>query len=445
MTVSFPARVAASLAALLPDYPRVPLCVAWSGGLDSTALLAALALRGGLRQRLRAVHVNHGLSAHSAAWVDHCRGVAKKLRVPLTVLGASVERPRGASLEAAAREARYGALERALAEGEVLLTAQHADDQLETVLLQLLRGAGLPGLAAMPAVVTFGRGRLARPLLGIERREIETWARTRKLEWVEDDTNRDERLDRNYLRLRVVPALRTRWPSAARAAVRTARHAAEAQRLLDLLARADIERAAVGSALSVKRLRALSPERRRNSLRYWIGRSASLPDTRRLDELAGPVLEARRDAHPQVAWGRTVARRDGDLLRLGPAEGTVAMEPLEWPLRKEPVLELPQGLGRLELARDRYGPIDVEALPATVSIRLRHGGERLRPRRGGPTRTLKALLREARVAQAERGRIPLVVSGERVLAAGDLWVDAGVQASAGTRRRGRLTWHRNLC
>ncbi|MGH8150267.1 MAG: tRNA lysidine(34) synthetase TilS, partial [Steroidobacteraceae bacterium] len=192
-------------------------------------------------------------------------------------------------------------------------------------------------------------------------------------------------------------------------------------------------------------LRALRPDRRRNALRYWIGRSSALPDTRRLEELAGQVLEARRDAHPQVAWGETVARRDGDLLRLGPAEGVVTLAPVEWSLRKDSVLELPQGLGRLELARDRYGPIDVEALPSTVSIRLRRGGERLRPRRGGPTRTLKALLREAHVAQAERGRIPLVLSGERVLAAGDLWVDAGIQASEGTRRRGRLTWHRNLC
>ncbi|MGH8150940.1 MAG: tRNA lysidine(34) synthetase TilS, partial [Steroidobacteraceae bacterium] len=222
MTVSFPARVAASLAALLPDYPRVPLCVAWSGGLDSTALLAALAPRGARRQRLRAVHVDHGLSAHSAAWANHCRGIARELHVPLTVLRASVERPRGASLEAAAREARYRALGRALVQDEVLLTAQHADDQLETVLLQLLRGAGVPGLAAMPAVAPFGRGRLVRPLLGVERREIEAWARARKLEWVEDDTNRDEQLDRNYLRLRVVPALRTRWPSAARTAARTA-------------------------------------------------------------------------------------------------------------------------------------------------------------------------------------------------------------------------------
>lgn len=458
--------MAESLAALLPEYPRVSLCVALSGGLDSTALLAALApLRRAQRwPRLRAVHIDHGLHPNSPLWAEHCRAVAGRLRIPLAVLRVRVERPPGASLEAAAREARYRALEGELADSEVLLTAQHADDQLETVLLQLLRGAGLPGLAAMPSVAPFGRGRLARPLLAMERGEIEAWARARGLEWIEDDTNADERRDRNYLRRRVVPSLRARWPSASRAVARTARHAAEAQRLLDLLARADASRAAVGGALSVKRLRALGAERRRNALRYWIAHSARpLPDTRRLDELAGPVLDARHDAHPQVIWGATVAERHGDLLSLGALaphgalaahgapgrrgepspEGTLSPQSaLDWPMRSVSVLSLPPGLGRLELARDPHGPIDLEALPESVSVRVRRGGERLRPRRGGPSRTLKALLQEARVPRAERGRMPLLCAGERVLAAGDLWLDAEIQAGAATRRRGRLIWHR---
>ncbi len=370
------------------------------------------------------------------------------------MLRVTVDRSPGVSLEAAAREARYRALERELAASEVLLTAQHADDQLETVLLQLLRGAGLPGIAAMPSLAAFGRGRLARPLLAMERGEIEAWARERRLEWVEDETNADERRDRNYLRRRVIPLLRARWPAASRAAMRTARHAAEAQRLLDLIARADVERAAVGGALSVKRLRALAPERRRNALRYWIARSAHpLPDTRRLDELAGPVLDARPDAHPQVAWSGTVAERHGDLLSLAAAPGRSSGArglsgalglpgTLVWPLLAVSVLELPPGLGKLELVRDRHGPIDLEALPDSVSVRARRGGERLRPRRGGPSRTLKALLQEARVAHAERGWIPLLCAGEQVLAAGDLWADARIQAGSESRRRGRLVWHR---
>ncbi len=471
-------RIEASLAALLPEYPRAALCVAYSGGLDSTVLLAALAQQIAVRSRarrrptLRAVHVDHGLHASSGAWAAHCRAVADRLDVPLTVLAVEVRRARGISLEAAAREARYAALAGALAAGEALLTAQHADDQLETVLLQLLRGAGLRGLAAMPAAAPFGRGRIVRPLLDVERAEIEAWARAQGLDWIEDATNADERLDRNYLRRRVVPLLTARWPAASRAVSRAARHAAEAQRLLDLLARADAERAAVGDALGVQRLRALPLDRRRNALRYWIlERGGPLPDARRLAELAGPLIDARADAHPEVRWGEVTARREGDRLRLHRriprpprgGEGSPGEEErshsedhsrdedvtrvsaralsLEW-LPHAGALDLPAGLGRLELAPDPHGPIDLDAVPQSLAVRLRRGGERLRIKRGGPRRRLKALLQEAQIPRDERRSIPLVWAGDQLLAAGDLWADAAVQADAGSRRRGRFLWRR---
>ena len=460
-------RLELALAAVLPEYPRIALCVAFSGGLDSTVLLTALA---GLRRRpaLRAIHIDHGLHASSAASAAHCRIAAERLDVPLVVTPVEVRRGRGVSLESAAREARYAALAAALCAGEVLVTAQHADDQLETVLLQLLRGAGLRGLAAMPAIAPFGRGRIARPLLDVERTELEAWAHERALEWVEDPTNADERLDRNYLRRRVLPLLYARWPGAARVVRRTARHAAEAQRLLDLLGRADVERAAVADALAVTRLRALPDDRRRNALRYWIvQRGHPLPDSRRLGELAGALLAARIDAHPEVCWGDTRALREGNRLVLQwrsepsraararratvkdvsvraetPAESRTAQSlDLEWFPRAR-ALELPEGLGRLELALDPHGPIDVDALPEPLTVRLRRGGERLRLTRGGPRRLLKSLLQEAKVPREERARMPLLWSGEQLLAAADLWIDVALRADAGPRRRGRLIWHR---
>jgi len=462
-------RIEAALAALLPEYPRSALCVAFSGGLDSTVLLTVLA---GLKRRppLRAFHIDHALHPSSGVWAAHCRTVAERLDVPFTVARIEVRRDRGASLESAAREARYATLAAALGEGEVLLTAQHADDQLETVFLQLLRGAGLRGLAAMPAVAPFGRGRIARPLLEMQRAELETYSRERALEWVEDATNADERLDRNYLRRQIVPLVRARWPASGRAVSRAARHAAEAQRLLDLLARADVERAAVADALAVTRLRALPEDRKRNALRYWIvQRGHVLPDARRLTELAGALIAARADAHPEVRWGATLARRDGDRLSLQrvsertpsrsgrargatvthvsvrdemPAEaGTGQWSDLEWFPRKT-ALELPSGLGRLELTRDPHGPIDLDAIPEPLTVRLRRGGERLRLTPGGPRRLLKSLLQEARIPRAKRARIPLLWSGERLLAAADLWVDAALRAGAGRPRRGRLIWHR---
>jgi tRNA(Ile)-lysidine synthase len=434
---------------------------------------------------LRAVHVNHGLHPRSPAWSEQCRQFAQGIEVPLVSLTARIARGRGVSLEAAARDARYALLAATLAPGEFLLSAHHEDDQLETVLLQLFRGAGLAGLAAMPALVPFGSGWLARPLLPCTRAQLEQWARRSGLAWVEDETNADERLDRNYLRRRVLPLVRERWRGVGSAVSRSARHAAEGQRLLDMLARKDADLAACGTELSVRSLRALPPDRRRNALRFWIARSGRpVPDTRRLDELAGPLIDARPDANPMVRWADTVVQRHADLLwiRLNqlPAQPRLAASAdaqsagmrsgamwatgprsvstksalakaaatqrfgakadTAWSWRMRQAIELPGQGGQLELKPDPHGPIDLDALPDTVMIRWRAGGERLRPRRGGPRRALKSLLQEARLPLAVRGSLPLIFGGESLLAVAELWLDESIQAAAGTARRGRLLW-----
>jgi tRNA(Ile)-lysidine synthase len=455
----FPVSLRQRLGALVPGFPDAALCVALSGGIDSIALLAALAAepaaptarpRKGRRSRgsaprIRAVHVHHGLHPNADQWTAHCEHVAARLGVPLTVLRVKVTRPQGSSLEATAREARYEALAGVLQRGEALLTAHHEDDQLETVLLQLLRGAGVAGLAAMPEIAAFAEGWLVRPMLGCSRPEIESWVRAQGLTWVEDETNADERLDRNYLRRRVLPAIRARWPSAASAVSRSARHAAEARRLLDALALADTELAANGRELFVSRLRALDSDRRRNAVRFWIARSGfALPDTRRLEEIVGPLLEARSDANPQVSWNGVTVQRHADLLSLsrGSARDIAAHDEHEWNWQTRSTIALGEASGTLAIVPDRHGPLDLDALPETLVLRPRRGGERLRPSRGRPTRTLKALLQEARVPLAERERLPLVFAGDRLIAAGDRWIEASVQAEANTARRGRLVWSR---
>lgn len=461
------------LAALLPRFPEVELCVALSGGVDSTALLAALAqVRSGLH--LRAVHINHGIHPNSPGWARHCRAVARRLGVPLRIIHTKVLPTRGASLEAAAREARYALLARALRPGEVLLTAHQQDDQLETVLLQLFRGSGVAGLAAMPELSPFASGWHARPLLSRSREELERWLRAQGLTWIEDDTNADEKFDRNFLRRRVLPLVRERWPGAPAAVARSARHAAEAQRLLDLLARVDVERASHGESLSVKALRILPPDRRRNALRYWIARAGRLvPDTRRLEEIASTVIDARPDAHPFVQWGDTVARRQAGLLTLQSARrgaqpepfgapaaqaagaappaprliaaasspGAVAAGEIVWMWRASSTCSLPDG-GKLELKPDARGPIDLDALPQRLRVTWRRGGERLRPRRGGPRRALKRLLQEAQLSVAERARLPLIFAEENLIAVADAWVDESVQASSATLNRARVLWAR---
>jgi tRNA(Ile)-lysidine synthase len=429
------------LAALVPTFPDTPLCVAFSGGVDSTALLAALA--DGARLPLRALHVNHGLHPGADSWSAHCQTFARRLRVPLKIIAIDVPRTRGASLEAQARDARYAALACELHAGEILLTAQHADDQLETVLLQLLRGAGLAGLAAMPPLAPFGAGWLARPLLERSRAELAAWAARHKLDWIEDATNADERLDRNYLRRQVLPRMRSRWPACARALGRSARHAAQAQRLLEELGRADVNKAADGAALSVTALRALSRERRVNALRVWIGAAGwPLPDARRMNELAGPLIDARADAKPAVAWGALVARRHADRLAAHPAPAALPDGELTWAWRKRRKLALPLELGTLALEADVRGPIDLALLPEALTVRWRRGGERLRPRGGGPSRALKSLLQEARVPPAERARLPLIFAGAQLIAVADRWSDASIHARPRAARRARIRWRR---
>ncbi|MDE2050294.1 MAG: tRNA lysidine(34) synthetase TilS [Gammaproteobacteria bacterium] len=441
------------LTRLLPGFPDVAICVALSGGVDSTALLAALAQARPEGLRLRAVHVNHGLHPNAARWSAHCRKLARRLGVPLKVLAVKVARERGASLEEAARIARYRCFAEQLHGGEALLTAHTQDDQLETVLLQLFRGSGLPGLAAMPAAAPLGAGKLVRPLLACARVELEAWVRARELAWIEDDTNLDERFDRNYLRRRVLPAVRERWPGVAAAVARSARHAAEAQGLLAALARADLERASDGASLSVKSLRALPPDRRRNVLRSWIAASGRAPpDARRLEEIAGPLIDARADANPRVEWSteaattrRIAVMRHADLLSLterGPVldSGAPAAQ-LAWEWRRSARCALPDG-GTLELTPERHGPIDLEKLPPRLAVTWRRGGERLRVRRGGPRRALKSLLREAHVPPAERAHLPLILADGALIAAADLWIDESVRAPPAARRRGRLLWRK---
>jgi tRNA(Ile)-lysidine synthase len=444
-----PQSLGRQLRQLLPDFPDVRLCVAFSGGADSTALLAALAQLKRPPLRLRALHVDHGLHPHSRRWSAHCRRVARALAVPLAVRRVRIERRGGESPEAAARAARYRVLAAELEPGEALLTAHHQDDQLETVLLQMLRGAGLAGLAAMPAKACWAGGTLLRPLLSWPGESLRGWLRAQGLSWIEDPSNAELHLDRNYLRAQVLPALRARWPAAGATVARTAQHAAQAQRLLDVLGCADAARASYGARLSAAQLRALPPERCRNALRYWISAAGHLaPPAKRLEEIAGALLQARPDARPFVAWQGVMVQREADLLSLcavAPlrAAGALPAPPpadIRWPWRRRRRCAVPQAGGTLTLRSDAHGPVDLERLPATLTIRARRGGERLRPLPGGPRRALKSLLQEARVPLAVRARVPLVFAADTLIAVAGLWLDASVQAGAASRHRARLIW-----
>jgi tRNA(Ile)-lysidine synthase len=282
-------------------------------------------------------------------------------------------------------------------------------------------------------------------LLGVPGRELRSWVARTGLDWIEDPSNQSVDFDRNYLRTRVLPLVAKRWPSAPATIGRAARHVAEAQRLLDELAREDCGPAQVGAALSVPVLRRLPAERRKNALRWFIARAGvRAPPARRLEEIAGAMLSAAPDTHPFVAWDGVRILRSNGLLTLTPASRATSAPPApaaaacEWLWQRQRRVRLPGDAGSLVLRLDPRGPIDLEALGPRLSVRTRQGGERLRTAAGGVRRSLKGLLQEARVPAEERARLPLVFCGDTLVAVADLFLDASVRAGAATRRRGRF-------
>jgi tRNA(Ile)-lysidine synthase len=415
-------------------------CVALSSGLDSTVALHALSrvLPEVGEIPLRALHVHHGLYPDAENWTEAACDQARALSCPIEILRVSVDRPGGQSLEDCARRARYQALAAAMLPGEVLVTGHHQDDQLETVILQLMRGAGVAGLAAMPELTALGPGSHFRPLLGFSRSELQGWATAQGLSWVEEPSNLDLSFDRNYLRHEVLPALRHRWPTAARAASRSARYCGEAQALLARQASLDIRDCAQGSELKVECLLAMDSARMGNVLRHWVsGLGLGTPPSHILQLVRSQVLEARQQALPRLAWkGGEFRRYRGMLFALSgvpEAPDTV----IGW--SGEGPLDLPGGLGRLTLVPGDGPGLDPRMLESgSREIRFRRGGERLRLEGRQGHHGLRELFQERGVLPWVRGQIPLLYVNGKLAAVGNLWVAREFAAGAGS---GALSVH----
>jgi tRNA(Ile)-lysidine synthase len=416
-----------SLLQQLQHHDPVPAYwVAYSGGLDSSVLLYALhACASRLQADIGAVHVNHGLQAHAAEWEAHCRQVCMALGVRYASLPVAAAAAQGESPEAAARNARYAALGRWLPAGHCLLTAQHRDDQAETLLLQLLRGSGVHGLAAMPVLNAFGNGLHLRPLLEYPRSDLYAWALASGLAWVDDPSNLDTAFDRNFLRAGILPVLRQRWPAAASSLARSAGHCAEAADLIGQLAELDLQHVQGRHAgtLSVAGLDGLPVARRRNVLRHWMrARTGSFPPAVILAHVLHDVLASRHDAEPCVSCGQHEIRRYRDALYLLPRQTAPPLhENLSWSLQ-EP-LPLPQAGGVLRATPGIGCGIRKSLLAASGAlVRWRQGGECCRPAGRRHHHSLKKLFQAHGIPPWERDRIPLIYIGDELAAVAGLWV-----------------------
>ena len=436
-----PAEVAATLASALAAAPAGPLCAGYSGGLDSTVLLHALAALPAARARgLRALHVDHGLHADSAEWASHCRATCAALDVPLEVMRVTVDVARGRGLEAAARDARRAAFAASLAPGELLALAHHRDDQAETVLLKLLRGAGPEGLGGMRVLREFGNGHLFRPLLELPREALQDYAETHGLRHVEDPSNADARHARNFLRQAVLPLLRERWPQVDAALGHSARWLAQAAGHLDNAARAELARlrGLDPATLDWRGWLALPDALRAGVLRAWLRElDLSTPETLHIAQLEQQLAQAQADRMPCIAWAGAEIRRYREWIHaLAPQPDP----PDGWRLEgwDGTAIQLPAGCGRIALA----GVDDDGAPPPGIVLTLafRRGGERLRLAGTRHTKQLRDLWQEAGIPPWRRGRVPLVHRGDTLLAVGDYWLSEDGAAWLGGQGL-RIAWN----
>jgi len=387
-------------------------CIAFSGGLDSTVLLHLLkSTQPNLS--IFAIHVNHQISPHAHSWQQHCEEVCQQLRVPFVTEKVTVEN-RGNGIEDAARSARYGAFKKHLSSGDYLLTAHHADDQAETLLLRLLRGTGSKGLAGIAVERMFDQQKnikLLRPLLSFTRDELLQYANQHQLKWIDDDSNFSEKYDRNYLRLQVMPLLQSRWPEFQKKWNQTAQLCAETESLLQEMAIADLQimdlrDERIGQSINRSLFAGLSIPRQHNLLRYWLSiQEYSIPEQQHWQQIASQIFSEKPDARINLQWGNVSLRVYQDKIFALPIvlpELTLYMtERLAHPSMKLLRMDLPD-----------------------IHIRTRQGGERCRPAGRNHSQTLKKCLQEFGLEPWLRDQVPLVYSGENLVAVGDLWICA---------------------
>jgi tRNA(Ile)-lysidine synthase len=411
----------------LPHIPYSRLFIAYSGGIDSHVLLHLCSSIAQLKVKITAVYVNHGLQIEAESWSLHCQQTCENLGVNYLALTAYAQALPGESPEEAARNARYAALKQLLAKDDLLLVAQHAEDQLETVLLQLFRGSGLKGLSGMPESMEFGQGKLVRPLLDVSKNEIIGYAEANQLAWIEDPSNQHTHFDRNFLRNDIIPLLKQRWPSLDKTVSRSAKHCANAQDLLATLAD-DVLTATIhhgDNTLSISQLLGYPLLQQHLLIRQWFQYlGLKMPSQDFVQKVLDEVVAARDDADPVLSTqGYWIRRYRNALYCLKPTQNRLG-DDLIWPS--------PSDEASLQIADDvTYEVLDSSSgIPtelwrnAKITVKFRSGGETIElPGRKGH-HDLKKLYQEVGIPPWERAGIPLIYLDDKLAAVGEYWISS---------------------
>ena len=408
--------------------------IAFSGGIDSHVLIHVLAShRHQLGEvELQAVHINHSLHQNADQWAERCQRMCEQLKVGFVAIDVDATPRTGESPEARARTVRYEAISRLIKPGDCLLTAHHQDDQVETLLLQLMRGSGPKGLSAMPEISSFNDGLIARPLINVRRDAIQAYAVKHRLKWIDDDSNQDIKYDRNFLRHEVIPKLQQRWPSLSQTISRSARYCAEASDILEKTAIAALERINPygGDSLSITGLQQYSIVEQKNILRYWFQlKGLNTPSSAQLDQVVDQILTAAVDATPRLTWEGSEVRRYRDKLFAFPQFiETIPEDPIEWDL-KQP-LDV-NSVGTLNVVDSVGEGVARKYIDQPLTISFRQGGEKIQPVGRKEKHALKKLFQESGVPPWVRERTPLIYIDGELAAVGGMFVEQKFHAAGG--------------
>jgi tRNA(Ile)-lysidine synthase len=390
----------------LASSPVSKLLLALSGGLDSSVLLHLLvSLKPILRFELHALHVHHGLSPNADAWAALCMEQCQSLDVPIRVVQVNVDQSSKLGIEAEARQMRYQALfdERLSIQADFIVTAHHQDDQAETFILQLMRGAGVKGLSSMAEVDRIRS--LIRPLLRVSRQALYDYAIQNELQWCDDESNDNTQYERNFVRHDVMPILQARYPSVKSVISRTASHLAEANALLNTLAEIDAQTLVENDSVCLQGLSQLSNSRAKNLLRWWFAQHyLSMPTSDHLAEMLQQLLNAKPDAELSIKIQHYTLRRYQQRAYLSIEQ---INEPFDLVWNGENELIVPNG-GKLIFRQVEGAGLALKFGMTRLRITNRSGGERFKPDVLRPTRTLKHLLQAANIPPWQRDHLPLI-------------------------------------